>query len=381
MTTEEVFFYLLRNEFKGEKLPDDFQLTEEEIIRLYRLSKRHDLAHLIGDALFRLELLSAGKVTDAFKQQISMAVSRYEQQKAEFERIRNIFNDAEIKFIPMKGAVIKKMYPEPWMRTSCDIDILVHEDDVDRATEVLNDNGFDTGEKKGSRHISFYYGNFHLELHFHICENNKQVNELLTNVWDYTEQVSEYEFKEKAEFFVLYHIVHMARHFLSGGCGVRPFIDLWILKQKNFYQEENLLPLLEKCNLLTFYQSVCRLTDVWMNGAEHDDVTLRMAKYILEGGVYGSVTNANMVGAAASKGKVKYLLKIAFLPYRSMCVIYPSLKKHKILLPFFYIHRIFVKLFGRDRKRAKGIINITMSQSDESIASISDLLKDLELIK
>ena len=379
MTTEEALFYLLRYEIMGENLPDDFKLTEDEIVRLYRLSKKHDLGHLIGDALFRLKLLPEGKVADVFKQQISMAILRYEQQNAEFERIRNIFNAAEIPFIPLKGSVLRHLYPQPWMRTSCDIDVLIHEDDVEKATQVLINNGFDTDGKKGCRHISFYYGNFHLELHFNICEGTKQTDELLQNVWDYTENVSAYEFREKPEFFVLYHIVHMARHFFSGGCGVRPFIDLLVLKQKDFYQEDNLLPLLEKCRLIKFYRSVCRLTDVWMNGEQHDELTLRIEKYILESGVYGSAANANMVGAATSKGKVKYLLRIAFLPYSSMCIIYPSLKKHKILLPFCYIHRIFAKLFGKDKKRAKNRIDSTMSQSDDNIASINDLLNDLEL--
>ena len=381
MTTKEVLFYLLRNEIKGERLPDDFNLTEDETVKLYRLSKRHDLAHLIGDALFRVELLPKGKVADAFKRQISVAVLRYEQQNAAFERIRNIFNMAKISFVPLKGVIVRQLYPKPWMRTSCDVDILIHEEDIERATKLLNDNGFDTGEKKGSRHLSFYYGNFHLELHFHICENNERIDELLTNVWDYTERISEYEFGQKPEFFVLYHIVHMTRHVLSGGCGVRPFIDLFLLREKEFYREEELLPLLEKIGLIKFYRAACGLADVWMNGEKYDELTLRMEKYVLEGGVYGTAENANTVGAAASKGRVRYILRLTFLPYSTMCVIYPSLKKHKILLPFYYIHRIFVKLFGRGRKRAKGRISMTMAQSDENLSFVSGLLDDLELKK
>ena len=31
----------------------------------------------------------------------------------------------QIPFLPLKGSVIRQYYPEPWMRTSCDIDILV----------------------------------------------------------------------------------------------------------------------------------------------------------------------------------------------------------------------------------------------------------------
>ena len=47
MTTEEALFYLLRYEIMGENLPDDFKLTEDEIVRLYRLSKKHDLGQMV----------------------------------------------------------------------------------------------------------------------------------------------------------------------------------------------------------------------------------------------------------------------------------------------------------------------------------------------
>ena len=377
MTTEENLFYLLRYELKGEKLPDDFNLTEQEIIRLYRLSKRHDLAHLIGDALRRLELLPEGKATRAFKKPILTAVSRYEQQNTVFQKLRGILREEKIAYIPLKGLIIRNCYPEPWMRTSCDIDILIHENDLEKTTKTLTRNGFVLDAKRDYKHLSFYYGIVHLELHFQIYEKNKQIDKILNTVWDNVEEVSSYEFKEKPEFYVLHHIVHMVRHFLSGGCGIRPFIDLWIMKNQSLYNEEKLRSLLESCNLYKFYQSVCALIEVWINKKEHSKTTSDMEKYILDGGVYGSSTNANMVGAAKNKSKIKYLLKIAFLPYDSMCVVYPSLKKHKILLPFYYIHRLISKIFGKDRKKAKDRIQNTMAQSKRNISFMNSLLNDL----
>ena len=39
--------------------------------------------------------------------------------------------------MPLKGVVIRELYPEPWMRTSCDTDILVHRKDLKKAENVL----------------------------------------------------------------------------------------------------------------------------------------------------------------------------------------------------------------------------------------------------
>lgn len=372
----EGIFSLIRNEIYGEPLPNDI---EYDVKRLFAISKRHDIAHLIGDALFRNKLISEDKAATFFKQQIVMAVYRYEKQTAEIKRISDAFSEAGIEYIPLKGTVIRELYPEPWMRTSCDIDILIHEKDIEKATESLFGIGFETDGKKNYHDIHFYCGDIHLELHFNICENKKQLDVGLSKIWDHAEKVGDYEYRESPEYFVFHHIAHMAYHFLAGGCGIRPFIDLRILKQKGFYSEEKLLPLLEECNLVDFYRSVCKLTDVWLGEGKHDQLTLRMEKYIISGGVYGSSDNANAAGAAESKGKRKYLFKIAFPPYKTMCIIYPSLVKRKLLLPFYYIHRILTKVFGKDRKRVKAKIDSTMSQSKDKIEAVDELLKNLGL--
>lgn len=381
MTTEELLFYLLRYEIKGEELPDGFVLTEQETKDLYRLSKKHDLAHLIGDALFRRKLLTEGKPYDAFNKQLVMAVLRVEQQTAEFKNICETLESAQIPFIPLKGSILREFYPEPWMRTSCDIDVLIRKEDIQKATQALTENGFETDGKENFHDVNFYKGNIHLELHFNICENNEQIDGVLSKVWDYSVQVGSYEYRETSEYYVFHHIAHMAYHFLAGGCGIRPFLDLWILRKNNFYEDKKLIPLLAKSNLSKFYESVNKLINVWINGEQHDDLTSQMEQYVLSGGVYGTSANANTVGAATSKGKRKYLLKIAFPSYTTMCTIYPSLKKRKLLLPFYYIHRVFVKIFGKDRKRVKARIDDTMSQSKENIFSVSKLLNELELNK
>ena len=381
MTSEELLFYLLRFEIKGEKLPDGFVLTDENVRELYRLSKRHDIAHLIGDALFRNNLLTNDKAKDAFKKQIALAVLRVERHTEELKNVCATLDTANIPYILLKGSILRNYYPEPWMRTSCDIDILIHENDLERATEALKRSGFETDGKRNYHDVHFYCGDIHLELHFSILENDENSDAVLLKVWDYAEKVGDCEYRELPEYFVFHHIAHAACHFLAGGCGIKPFVDLWILKRKGFYEEEKLLPFLEKCGLAKFYDSVCKLTDVWLNGKEHDDLTFRMEKYVLSGGVYGNSENASAAGAAVNKGKRKYLLKVAFPPYKTMCVIYPSLKKRKLLLPFYYIRRIFGKIFGKDRKRVKGKINSAMSQSKENISSVSKLLTDLGLNK
>ena len=63
-----------------------------------------------------------------------------------------------------------------------------------------------------------------------------------------------------------------------------------------------------------------------------------MLEYVIDSGTYGTL--AHGVGNEVSKrGKLGFFIRKAFLPYRSMCSLYPALKKAPVLLPFCWVAR------------------------------------------
>ncbi len=378
MTNEQVLFQLLRYEICNTPLPEERLAFDP--VALYRLSKHHDLAHLVADALSKHSLLPEDeKVRSAFERAQMTAVYREIQLTAATQRIRDAFREGRIPFVPLKGAIVRSFYPEPWMRTSCDVDVLIRENDLEKATQILTDIGFTTDGKQDFHDVSFYDGDVHLELHFNIRENIEQIDGLLSDVWDYTECFQDMEYRETPAFFLFHHVAHMSYHFVAGGCGIKPFLDLWLLRKNGFCEEDKIFPLLNACGLIPFYRAIGDLTDVWLEGKEHSDLTRQMEAYVLSGGVYGTSENGNATGAARKKGKFRYLWSLAFPSYRSMCVIYPSLRKKKVLLPFYYIRRFFAKLFGRDRKRVRSRWKATMGQDPGRIRSVEALLQAVGL--
>ena len=153
----------------------------------------------------------------------------------EQQTIYKLFEDNAIEFIPLKGAVIRQYYPEPYMRTSCDIDILVHEEDLERAKNALvSALNYKSSEKISFHDISlFSLGGIHLELHYNLKEKRQNLDELLGKVWDYAVNTKEGKYfkLQSPEFYIFYHIAHMANHFLRGGCGIRTFIDLYFIEK------------------------------------------------------------------------------------------------------------------------------------------------------
>lgn len=378
MTTEQILFCLLRYEICGIELPaEDFSYDP---VALYRLSKHHDMAHLVADALTRNGILPENeKVRKAFEQEQMYAVYREIQMRTAMQKIREIFFCEKIQFVPLKGAVVRSLYPEPWMRTSCDIDILIHEKDLKKATQELIKAGFTTDGKRDYHDISFFFGGVHLELHFHIRENIEQLDKLLSDVWKNVKEKVDMEFVETPEFYLFHHIAHMAYHFLWGGCGIKPFLDLWLLRKKGCCSEETILPLMQKCDLVPFYLAVNHLTDVWLEGKEHTELTCQMEPYILSGGVYGNPKNGNAAGAVRQKGRFRYLWSVAFPSPEVMRFLYPSLRKCPLLLPVYYVHRFFSKLFGKNRKRVRARWKNTMDQNSDQIQSAEALLQAVGL--
>ena len=95
-----------------------YEFTDDYLVWLYKLSKAHDLAHLVGDALIKNDLIGNDEIKAKYQKQVMLAIYRYEKINYELNRLRSALNEAQIPFIPLKGSVLRQYYPEPWMRTS-----------------------------------------------------------------------------------------------------------------------------------------------------------------------------------------------------------------------------------------------------------------------
>lgn len=371
------------------------EVSARFLIEVYKLSKAHDVAHLVGDALNKSgvfenlpadldenERAAIEKIKAKFDEQIFTAVYRYETINYELEQICKTLEEAKIPFIPLKGSIIRKYYPEPWMRISCDIDILVKEKDADNAAEYLQTQLQYGVDRKGQHDVSmFTASNVHVELHFKLLDSDfKQVKDLI-DVWsgDEISLLSDSEYQMSKELFLLYHIYHMAKHFVHGGCGIKPFIDLWIIKNKVGFDEEKAQKMLQESGLLAFFERSTDLVNVWFEGKDHSEITQEMEVYILQGGVYGTLKQNLAMSQNKKGGKFRHLMSRIFLSYKDMAVYYPSLKKCPILFPFYQVRRWCRILFCGGRKAAMNEIKVNKNITTEEQERAKKLLEELNL--
>lgn len=384
--SNRVFFALLRSSIGPVRLGEAEResLTPELQSRLIKTAAKHDIAHLLISALGDNGLPMQGEAYA--NQAIYTAVYRDEQRRFVLEEICAAFEGAKIPFIPLKGAVICSYYPEPWMRTSCDIDVLVKSADADRAKAALLDMGCTRGEDSTAHDYSFSSSSgVHIELHYTLTQDGvlPQSDSILERVWDTAQPArgSTCRYEMTGELFVFYHLVHMAKHLIRGGCGVRPFVDLWLLEGKMPFDRTLLRQMLETGGLWEFYTAVIALSRVWMENAPHTDTTRKLEEYVLTGGVYGTAANAAKTQAAGGVGKLGSFMELMFLSRESLQIIYPKLKEHPRLMPLYQVRR-WLRIFDKTkRRRIRHLTDARNSVSDEESRNTAQLMQSLGLLK
>ena len=177
------------------------------------------------------------------------------------------------------------------MRTSCDIDILIKEEDLDSAISALTQKGYTCGEKNYHDVSLFSEANIHLELHFNIQENIESLDSVLKDAWEYTESASGSRYKFTDELFVFHMFAHMSYHFLCGGCGIKALLDVWVMEYKMGLTYRSAKKLLEKAGIYRFAEEMSKLSDICFMGKPKDDLSDTLLSYIFSGGVYGTSQN------------------------------------------------------------------------------------------
>ncbi len=376
--------------------PDYLRLLSE----LYTFSVGQDLVHTVATALdacgaFTLpedriytpeEQKNAGtlgKIRAAFDKQKLIAIARYHRLTAELKTISDALEAGGIDFIPLKGAVIREHYPDPKVRTSCDIDILVRKEDLDRADEVLTNGLSLTREKKNAHDVSYYTkGGIHLELHFELIEsfNNRYVAKTLENVFELSyikDGCSHHRMLSDGAYY-FYHIAHMAKHLINGGLGIRQLMDIAVMQHTGFIDISDAHELLADGELSKFSSACLELSQVWFFGGKHSDVTKRLEEKILGLTIYGTRESFATMQGAATGGKLKYLLSRIFYTYEKLCNVYPGLEGHRWKAPFYQVKRWSNLIFKKGRMRnsineVKKLKSIKSSELDENERLINDL--------
>ncbi len=382
--TIKILFALLRSAISGTELTDGERALylDEQLHELMLLSRRHDVDHLVAFALRKNSL--AEKSDANVEKTILKAVYRYERLNFEYKRLCTALEAAKIPFLPLKGSILRDYYPEPWMRTSGDIDVLVHGENLERTVSYLVESLKYTENGRGTHEVKLVspLGN-HFELHFDLVEEGRANNAIsvLASVWENVtlREGSECWYEMNDAFFYFYHVAHMAKHFENGGCGIRPFIDMWILDRLDDAGKAERDELLSQGGLLKFADLSRKLSEVWFDDREPDTMSRQLQNFLLHGGVYGSFDNRVALQQKKKGGRLGYFMSRMFIPYSKLKRYYPVLEKYKWLMPVMQVRRWSMLLRPEIARMAKTEMSANISMEKSKAKEMNDFLFNIGL--
>jgi len=355
------------------------KITPEKLLSIYHLAKKHDLAHVLSRFVYQNKLDINQDLQSKLQYEEFSVIYRYEQIKYAFEQICNSFDEEKIAYVPLKGSLLRPYYPYESMRTSCDIDILIHDSDLDAAIACLKSRGFRYVGKRYHDVLLCSPNKVHLELHFNIQENVDSLDVVLKDAWQYARLTKDSRYDFKKEFFVFHMYAHMAYHFLSGGCGIRSLLDIWIMEHKMDASYLCAEILLKKAGIYKFAAEMSAISNECFTDSTQDTFDNLVLRYICRGGAYGSKENGIAVQKSKTNSSFLYVLKRLFMPYKYMVMIYPTLKKVPCLLPFCWGARLVRAIFEGKSRGIKTEIIYMNELSDQKINEINEICSRLGL--
>ena len=133
-----------------------------------------------------------------------------ESQRLEMTALEDAFQKCGIDYLPLKGDVLKNLYPERHMRTMADIDILIREEQYQKIKEIMLENGYSQGaESDNERH--WFKGQVHIELHIRLFPfYDKELYDYFGSGWERAKLCAgnQYRYEMSTEDLFVFLFVH-----------------------------------------------------------------------------------------------------------------------------------------------------------------------------
>lgn len=255
----------------------ELTLSSEEWGKLYALAKRQSLSGALYAATEGCAMPDA--VRDRLRRDAFLTLSRYETQQQLLSELCGVLTAADAAHLLFKGAVTRRYYRNPQMRTMGDIDAAVPLSCRAIADAALQANGFEKAEEQPEVWVYRKHGVL-LELHTVLRRYNcrTQDKEPYEELWADARKKHGLTHHLSDEAEVAYTVAHMASHFCGGGCGIRQLMDTAVLYERFPDPElwEGVLARLEPLALDRFARHMLWLCATWFGVGVDDTLTLAL---------------------------------------------------------------------------------------------------------
>jgi hypothetical protein len=225
-----------------------------------------------------------------------------------YQRIIDEFTKNQIPHIVMKGHVVKDYYPVMELRSMGDLDLVAHEEDLDKIDKIMIESGFVLKDTIGFVR-EYASQSVQVEIHSKLFsstykEKNDRMIRYFEDCWRHASAgTNGYTYYLDHAYHLLYLLGHMAKHFLAGGCGIRMLMDIAVYLNHfsgkldfHFIYKE-----LQTLEMTRFADTIFELCNIWFQthapGNEIESwLRSALKDLIIKKGVFGNIENNPIAG-------------------------------------------------------------------------------------
>ena len=358
--TEKYFVECVKRGIKDEKIetvPDWLDYKQ-----FYNLCASHSMSVVVFKALENVKDKLLPEFLAALQRSVHRHVMLDVQSEYDIDTVLTAFEQRGLKYMPLKGYHLKKLYPSTDMRYASDCDVLIDTAQLKEVRALVDELGLETKRHDEHHDIVYYPATKTIfELHKLIFVGPLEKYFGVGFERAHLKEGYRYFYEMDREIFYASILGHSAYHFAeSAGVGIRHLTDIYLYRKAYKLDEEYLNGELEKCGLLQFKNEFEKLAAYFFEDGEADEFTLKLADHVIESSLLANEgkKTASDVAANSSADDTKNAKKRTFwralFPIKEhMLFSYPVLKKAGWLLPIFYIVRWFHVLFTRPKNIGK----------------------------
>lgn len=356
---------------KAMPLPERFILEEAQ-----NVISSQSLVPLIYPGAINCGIFAKSELMQKYQVDYFRHLVTSDRQVRTVDQICKAFEENGIEYMPLKGYILKKLYPKPEMRAMCDADILIRLEQYEKIQSVMQSLRF---HYKGESFHDYVWENdaLYLELHKRLfAKNEGELYQFFGDGWDVAVRDGGYRHRLNAEEEYIYLFSHIVKHFRFSGIGVKHFVDLYLYRIAHpDMDEEKIERGMVTLRLLDFYRNAEQMIKVWFEGQESDPTSEMMSDYVFSGGSFGTLKNrmyyeglvhASKKKKGAKNAKTKSLFQEIFPSLHAMQLAYNILLKWPILLPIYWPIR-WVDVLLHRRKRIGDKFGVIRGMTDEKM--------------
>lgn len=222
----------------------------------------------------------------------------YANRLALLRKIDKEFGKENIAYIVFKGTEAAAFYPLPGQRTMGDLDLLVHQEDKQKAFDALLRLGFRTKIQTSGEWICDK-NEMVIELHHRLVYDHSVEFESMQAwgdmVWDYAAvQKDKMQRRLDLTYHLIYILLHLRKHLLENGVAFRQFMDVAVFASQPDIDWQQAELWLKELGLNKFSQTCFAFCERWFSikipGCQlklKDDFYKDFTEKIIIGGLFG----------------------------------------------------------------------------------------------